>query len=54
MILKSRLIVMAFQFSDRGELYGDIYLKGNKRYIVQGADKRCSLREQIISHALNL
>ena len=26
-----------FQFRDRGELYGDIYLKGNKRYIVQGA-----------------
>ena len=26
-----------FQFRDRGELYGDVYLKGNKRYIVQGA-----------------
>ena len=24
-------------FRDRGELYGDIYLKDNKRYIVQGA-----------------
>ena len=26
-----------FMFRDRGELYGDIYLKGNKRYIVQGS-----------------
>ena len=26
-----------FMFRDRGELYGDIYLKDNKRYIVQGA-----------------
>ena len=26
-----------FQFRDRGELYGDVYLKNNKRYIVQGA-----------------
>ena len=26
-----------FQFRDRGELYGDVYLKRNKRYIVQGA-----------------
>ena len=26
-----------FQFRDRGELYGDVYLKQNKRYIVQGA-----------------
>ena len=26
-------------FKDRGELYGDIYLKDNKRYIVQGSAK---------------
>ena len=26
-----------YQFRDRGELYGDVYLKQNKRYIVQGA-----------------
>ena len=28
-----------FMFKDRGELYGDIYLKDNKRYIVQGSAK---------------